>query len=105
MFLKYIYVKEVIMSIDARVMLRDEGVIEIPKSNLTTEYNKDIKILTYYITEDLKKFDSSNFEIIEYSEDRILVVSDKRHWLLMIDNVYVVTDILTVEYRTYLVRE
>ena len=93
------------MSIDARVMLRDEGFSEIPKSNLTTEYNKDIKILTYYISEDLEKFDTANFEIIEYSEDRILIESNKNHWLIMIDNIYIVNEIMTVEYRTYLVRE
>lgn len=92
-------------SIDARVMLRDEGQIELPLDNLTQDYTKDIKIISYYILENLEKFDLSNFDIVEYSEDRVLLLSNDKHWLIMIDNIVVINRIMTIEYRTYLMRE
>jgi len=97
--------------IDARFILLDSGSISYPKAELTQDYTKDIKILSFYVLERLPKsakVNLSNFEIVEYSEDRILIVSSdeiERHTMIMIDNVTIVDDILELTFRTYLIRE
>ena len=97
--------------IDARFILLDSGSISYPKDELTQDYTKDIKILSFYVLERLPKsakVNLSNFEIVEYSEDRILIVSSdeiERHTMIMIDNVTIVDDILELTFRTYLIRE
>ena len=96
--------------IDARFILLDSGSISYPKAELTQDYTKDIKILSFYVLERLPKsakVNLSNFEIVEYSEDRILIVSSdeiERHTMIMIDNVTIVDDILELTFRTYLIR-
>ena len=97
--------------IDARFILLDSGSISYPKAELTQDYTKDIKILSFYVLERLPKtakVNLSNFEIVEYSEDRILIVSSdeiERHTMIMIDNVTIVDDILELTFRTYLIRQ
>ena len=97
--------------IDARFILLDSGSISYPKAELTQDYTKDIKILSFYVLERLPKsakVNLSNFEIVEYSEDRILIVSSdeiERHTMIMIDNVTIVDVILELTFRTYLIRE
>ena len=96
--------------IDARFILLDSGSISYPKAELTQDYTKDIKILSFYVLERLPKsakVNLSNFEIVEYSEDRILIVSSdeiERHTMIMIDNVTIVDDVLELTFRTYLIR-
>ena len=100
--------------IDSRFILLDSGSISYPKAELTQDYAKDIKILSFYVLERLPKsakVNLSNFEIVEYSEDRILIVSNDekemldRHTMIMIDNVTIVDDVLELTFRTYLIRQ
>lgn len=93
------------MSIDERFMIRAEDTINIPIDYMTKEYEKDVKIIAYYICEDLEKFDTANFKIVEYSEDRLLLESDKRYWMIFIDNIVVMDGIMTIDYRVFLIRE
>ena len=93
------------MSIDERFMIRAEDTINIPIDYMTKEYEKDVKIISYYICEDLEKFDTANFKIVEYSEDRLLLESDERYWMIFIDNIVVMDGIMTIDYRVFLIRE
>ena len=94
--------------IDERFILLDTNSIEIPIEDLTQDYPKDIKILSFYALEklpDTSKFNLKNWNIIEYSEDRLLIDSDERHYMLMIDDLVIINKLLTVDYRVYLIRD
>ena len=94
--------------IDSRLVQLDSGAIEIPMSNLTQEYEKDVKIVSYYILERLpksSKFNLKNWEIDQYSSDRILIESDGRAYLIMIYDIVSSDGIMNIEFNTYLIRE
>lgn len=92
-------------SIDQRFIIRAEDTINIPIEHMTQEYEKDVKILSYYICEDLDKFDTGNFKVVEYSEDRILLESESRYWMIFIDEIFVMDGIMTIDYRVFLIRD
>lgn len=94
--------------IDSRLVQLDSGAIEIPMGNLTQEYEKDVKIVSYYILERLtksSKFNLKNWEIDQYSSDRILIESDGRAYLIMIYDIVASDGIMNIEFNTYLIRE
>ncbi len=94
--------------IDSRLVQLDSGAIEIPMANLTQEYEKDVKIVSYYILERLpksSKFNLKNWEIDQYSSDRILIESDGRAYLIMIYDIVASDGIMNIEFNTYLIRE
>lgn len=94
--------------IDERLIQLDSGAIEIPMDNLTKEYEKDVKIVAYYILERLpksSKFNLKNWEIDQYSSDRILIESDGRAYLIMIYDIVASDGIMNIEFNTYLIRE
>ena len=94
--------------IDNRVIEVHSGHHEIPFSSLTKEIKEDYTIITYYLAEQLPEntpFDLSSFEIIEYSENLIVVLSNEKEWLIRLDNIYTYDEKLGIEYRFYVIRE
>ena len=92
--------------IDSRLIELDGGWISVPTENLTKDYEKDVKIIGYYIVEKLppsSKFNLKNWEIDQYSEDRLLLRSDNRPYLILIHNITNSDGIMDIEYTTYLI--
>ena len=92
--------------IDSRLIELDSGWISLPMENLTKDYEKDIKVVSYYIVEKLpksSKFNLKNWEIDQYNEERVLLRSDDRPYLILIHNITNSDGIMDIEYTTYLI--
>ena len=96
------------MMIDSRVMEVMKGNEEIPYSVLTKDIKKDFYIIVYYLAEKLPDnvpFNLSKWEIEEFSEDTIVVKSNKREWVISLDNVYSYDEKIVIDYRFFTIRE
>lgn len=94
--------------IDSRLIELEDGILSLPMENLTKEYEKDIKVVSYYIVERLpksSKFNLKNWEIDQYNEERVLLRSDNRPYLILIHNIITSDGIMDIEYTTYLINE
>ena len=94
--------------IDSRLIELEGGILSLPMENLTKEYEKDIKVVSYYIVERLpksSKFNLKNWEIDQYNEERVLLRSDNRPYLILIHNIVTSDGIMDIEYTTYLINE
>tara|TARA_R110001606_G_scaffold136060_1_gene273430 strand:- start:1562 stop:1855 length:294 start_codon:yes stop_codon:yes gene_type:complete len=94
--------------IDSRLIELEGGILSLPMENLTKDYEKDIKVVSYYIVERLpktSKFNLKNWEIDQYNEERVLLRSDNRPYLILIHNIVTSDGIMDIEYTTYLINE
>ena len=94
--------------IDSRLIELEGGILSLPMENLTKEYEKDIKVVSYYIVERLpktSKFNLKNWEIDQYNEERVLLRSDNRPYLILIHNIDTSDGLMDIEYTTYLINE
>lgn len=95
-------------NLDSRVMEVMKGNIEIPYSNLTKDIKKDFYIITYFLAEKLPDnvpFDLGKWEIEDFNADTIVVMSNKRRWVIQLDNVYSYDEKIAIEYRFFTIRE
>ena len=94
--------------IDSRVMEVMKGHIEIPYTDLTQDIKKDFYIITYFLAEKLPDntpFDLGKWEITDFNEDTIVVLSNGREWTIVLDNVYAYDNKIGIEYRFFVIRE
>lgn len=85
-----------------------KGKEEIPYSNLTQDIKKDFFIISYYLAEKLPDntpFDLGKWEIKDFNEDTIVLFSNKREWVIQLDNVYSYDEKIVIEYRFFTIRE
>ena len=90
--------------IEHRIIEVNKGHEEIPFTYL----KKDFYIIAYYLAEKLPDsvpFDLSNWEIIEYSEDLIVLLSNDKEWSIKLHQIYTYDEKLCIEYTFYVVRE
>tara|TARA_R110000822_G_scaffold270014_1_gene393052 strand:+ start:307 stop:594 length:288 start_codon:yes stop_codon:yes gene_type:complete len=94
--------------IEHRIIEVNKGHEEIPFTYLTQDLKKDFYIIAYYLAEKLPDsvpFDLSNWEIIEYSEDLIVLLSNDKEWSIKLHQIYTYDEKLCIEYTFYVVRE
>ena len=85
-----------------------KGHEEIPFEVLTKDIKKDFYIISYYLAEKLPDnvpFDLGKWEIKEFSADTIVLLSNKREWVIQLDNVYSYDEKIGIEYRFFTIRE
>ena len=85
-----------------------KGHEEIPFELLTQDIKKDFYIISYYLAEKLPDnvpFNLGKWEIKEFSADTIVLLSNKREWIIQLDNVYSYDEKIAIEYRFLTIRE
>ena len=95
-------------NIDSRFVQLMKGTEEIDYDLLTQDIQKDFKIIVYYLAEKLPTnvpFDLGKWEILEFSEDTILIESNDKLWSISLDQVYSYDRKIVVEYRFFTIRE